>query len=357
LTSSAADLFHFLIVFSSVFFTFMSFGMVLFGKEVDGFATLPRALLTCFSIMFGEINWPDLRVIGRTEAQTWLTLFIVTIPLIMVNMILAIIMNHYERVKNSTGYKETIVDEAWKVFKRWRHPEEHVVPGHVLDRLLRGPMHRQGPLQNVLNHSRTNFLSTTVLRSILKTSTKNVEDEDTEKEETEEPPSDVSEDSGISFDESPEPKRRSNESLRSEVEDVKLITIAELMKIANVSEEQALEIISSAVVDYHEMHKHNAELEELLVLTQKCEARARQGVQLAQEAVQVRRELTISQTRQFGDELSLHLQEVTSVLDERYQELQRLEATNQHLQSLLLKLPPSAVFPVASSGPQPSPRS
>merc|ERR1712107_545549 len=69
----------------------------------------------------------------------------------------------------------------------------------------------------------------------------------------------------------------------------KLITIAELMKIANVSEEQALEIISSAVVDYHEMHKHNAELEELLVLTQKCEARARQGVQLAQEAVQVRR--------------------------------------------------------------------
>merc|ERR1719253_137766 len=66
------DLFHFSIVFLSVFVTFTICGIVLFGREVGSFTTWTRATISCFRIMLGDIDWEELSAIGRTEASIWL---------------------------------------------------------------------------------------------------------------------------------------------------------------------------------------------------------------------------------------------------------------------------------------------
>merc|ERR1711862_312274 len=96
LSHASSDLFHFMIIFISVFFTFMIFGVVLFFREVRSFTTVSRSLISCFRIMLGDIDWEELRVIGRTEAGIWLWLFIVIVSMLMLNMVLAIIMDNYE---------------------------------------------------------------------------------------------------------------------------------------------------------------------------------------------------------------------------------------------------------------------
>ena len=51
----------------------------------------------------GDIDWEELSSIGRMEAGVWLWLFIIGIVLLMMNMILAIIMDNYAEVKEQAG--------------------------------------------------------------------------------------------------------------------------------------------------------------------------------------------------------------------------------------------------------------
>merc|ERR1711904_537481 len=47
--NAMSDLLHFMLVFCSVFVSFAISGVVLFGREVYGFTTFPRAMNSCFS--------------------------------------------------------------------------------------------------------------------------------------------------------------------------------------------------------------------------------------------------------------------------------------------------------------------
>merc|ERR1719161_1594499 len=46
--NAMSDLLHFMLVFCSVFISFAIAGVVLFGREVYGFTTFPRAMNSCF---------------------------------------------------------------------------------------------------------------------------------------------------------------------------------------------------------------------------------------------------------------------------------------------------------------------
>merc|ERR1712172_467659 len=95
-------------------------GIVLFGREVSSFTTGTRAMISCFRIMLGDIEWEELSAIGRTEAGIWLWLFIIVVVLLMLNMIIATIMDHYEEAKADAGNAETLLEEAVQMFTRWR---------------------------------------------------------------------------------------------------------------------------------------------------------------------------------------------------------------------------------------------
>merc|ERR1719265_438787 len=61
------DLLHFLFVFLSIFCTFITAAMLLFGRYIDDFATVFRASTTVMRIMLGDFDWPALSYTGRLE--------------------------------------------------------------------------------------------------------------------------------------------------------------------------------------------------------------------------------------------------------------------------------------------------
>lgn len=86
---------------------------------VDDFATVPRAVHHCFRALLGDFDWDELRVVGRVAAAGWLVCFVVVVPILLLNMLLAILLDAYEIVKARMGTAETLVEEGRQVIQRF----------------------------------------------------------------------------------------------------------------------------------------------------------------------------------------------------------------------------------------------
>lgn len=120
LGDAAVDLVHFLLVFISIFITYAVAGVVLFGREVDTFTNLMRSHITCFRIMMGDFDWEEMRLVGRIEAGFWFGSYIVIIAILMLNMLLAIVMDAYSEQKQAMGDAETLWEELLQAVHRWK---------------------------------------------------------------------------------------------------------------------------------------------------------------------------------------------------------------------------------------------
>jgi len=108
LQSSFDDLFHFLIVFFSVMLGFVTSAVVLFGREVDELVTFNRASIYCVRLILGDMDFDALKVAGRLLAGSWMMVFMVFGSLLLLNMLLAIVMDAYSDVKAGSGGSQTL---------------------------------------------------------------------------------------------------------------------------------------------------------------------------------------------------------------------------------------------------------
>merc|ERR1719450_571521 len=99
LYSASSDLFHFLIVFITIFVSYALSGVLLFGRRLKSFSSPMYALTTCFNLVLGEFDWPDIAAEHPSTAMIWFMSFMVLVFLVMTNMLLAIIMDVYTEVK------------------------------------------------------------------------------------------------------------------------------------------------------------------------------------------------------------------------------------------------------------------
>eukprot|EP00929_Paragymnodinium_shiwhaense_P109979 TRINITY_DN7662_c0_g1_i1.p1 TRINITY_DN7662_c0_g1~~TRINITY_DN7662_c0_g1_i1.p1 ORF type:complete len:913 (-),score=208.40 TRINITY_DN7662_c0_g1_i1:304-3042(-) len=120
LFAAASDLFHFLVVFIAVFYVFAISGFVLFGRQIREFSTLSRAVTSAFRIIFKDIEWDALAVAGAPFAGFWLWVFSIVFTMIILNVLVAIIMDHYSHEQEATGSAETVVATIWKIIKSSR---------------------------------------------------------------------------------------------------------------------------------------------------------------------------------------------------------------------------------------------
>jgi len=103
------DLFHFLIVFVPTFVAFALAGMIMFGRQVEGFSTPQASLFNCFKIaMESEYRWQELSEKDWFSSFAWVVSFMIGIVLLMMNMILAIIMDVYQEVRQLAGDSMTM---------------------------------------------------------------------------------------------------------------------------------------------------------------------------------------------------------------------------------------------------------
>eukprot|EP00930_Biecheleria_cincta_P039376 TRINITY_DN27076_c0_g1_i1.p1 TRINITY_DN27076_c0_g1~~TRINITY_DN27076_c0_g1_i1.p1 ORF type:complete len:896 (+),score=167.46 TRINITY_DN27076_c0_g1_i1:68-2689(+) len=120
LVYSSQDMLHFFIVFVSLFGCLCLNGVLLFGKESLDFATVGRSLITCFRAMLGEWDWDEMKTVGRFLAGMWITIYIIIVVVLLLNMLLAILMDAYGVVKSKASSMESLPDQITELLRRSR---------------------------------------------------------------------------------------------------------------------------------------------------------------------------------------------------------------------------------------------
>jgi len=116
------DLVHFLIVLLPTFLTYAFAGNLLFGRRMREFSTLFQSLMTCFRIMIeSEYPWDDLAAKDYITAGIWSWTFISLVSILMINMVLAIILDVYNEVHDNSAGSETIWETCRQVYNRFYH--------------------------------------------------------------------------------------------------------------------------------------------------------------------------------------------------------------------------------------------
>jgi len=111
LLTAMADLIHFMIVFAAVFLNFAFGAYILFGKSIAEWSSPGKAMLSSFRAFMGDFNFSDMYKVFPVSSTVWLLSFMFLIFLVMLNMILAIILDIYAEVKERRGGKKTVKEQ------------------------------------------------------------------------------------------------------------------------------------------------------------------------------------------------------------------------------------------------------
>jgi len=121
IASAAIDIIHFGFVFIIIFAVYASSAYLLFGPELDEFASIIRALNALQRLMLGDFDWVSMLEVGRPQCMLWFWSFTWLVNLIMLNMLLAIIMDVYTEVKGNVGAgAETLWSQFFEIVFRMR---------------------------------------------------------------------------------------------------------------------------------------------------------------------------------------------------------------------------------------------
>jgi hypothetical protein len=140
ITRSLTDLAHFLVVLMVVMFAYAVAAMFLFGHRLLNFAEVGTALNTCFLIMIGDFDFMELSAEDPLAAVFWFWSYMILVALIMLNMLLAIIMDVYTEVKMDASGQDAIWTQARKVLQdSWGH-RDWIKVRQIVDQVNNLPM-------------------------------------------------------------------------------------------------------------------------------------------------------------------------------------------------------------------------
>jgi len=118
------DMVHFGAVALPAFIAYVVSGTLMFGRKFEGFATLQASFGTCFRIsMESEFDWAEWTEDYYWYIAIWTWTFILMVVLLMINMVMAIILDIYNEVRESTRSKdaETIWTTIFNLCVRLYH--------------------------------------------------------------------------------------------------------------------------------------------------------------------------------------------------------------------------------------------
>jgi len=136
LRATSEDLGHFLIIIVPTFIAYAISGWCLFGRRVPEFSSILRAIGTCFKIAIeSEYQWVELSAEDFLTSAIWIWSFILLIVLVMLNMVLAIIMDVYTEVRKSAGDHETVRESSSYVGHKLLYRKEWIKHEDALERI------------------------------------------------------------------------------------------------------------------------------------------------------------------------------------------------------------------------------
>jgi len=139
LACAAEDLFHFGVVSSGVMVGFALTAHAFFGADMPEFSTVLRSLNTQFECMQGDFGWySDFAAsdkmlssgMPRYVVTMWFYSFIVFMVLVILNMLLAIVMDHYMSLlvesRQDPANSPTLWTQIHRQYLRWRDQKDFI---------------------------------------------------------------------------------------------------------------------------------------------------------------------------------------------------------------------------------------
>mmetsp|Transcript_35602 Transcript_35602/g.62922 ORF Transcript_35602/g.62922 Transcript_35602/m.62922 type:complete len:803 (+) Transcript_35602:87-2495(+) len=124
LEASVIDIIHFLVVLLPTFMAYAISGCFIFGRRMEEFSTFDAAIGVCFKMaMEGEYDWDELSEEHYWTAAFWVWTFMLLLVLLMLNMVLAIVMDVYTEMRKNSGQSETVWTTIFHLLQRmywWR---------------------------------------------------------------------------------------------------------------------------------------------------------------------------------------------------------------------------------------------
>jgi len=110
--------------------------VALFGREMAEFANFTRAIMSLFRALVGDFDYAEMASNNRAIAFTFMALFMVTMFLIMLNMLVAIVMDVYADTKAQLDNSESVWEECWEIsYRSWQNLRGQRMPfNKILDK-------------------------------------------------------------------------------------------------------------------------------------------------------------------------------------------------------------------------------
>lgn len=147
LQSAGMEIIHFGVVFFSAFMIYTASAMVLFGAELEEYSSIARAATSVFIVLLGGFDWDALSGVDLPLAMVWFWTYCILVQLIMLNMLLAIVMDVYTEVKSGLPENApTIFSQTKLIYRRWHEKKlglrisldtilEAIMPGAIASKL------------------------------------------------------------------------------------------------------------------------------------------------------------------------------------------------------------------------------
>merc|ERR1740121_3419640 len=127
---------HFLVVFLPTFMAYVISGNLLFGRRIQDFSTIQASTGTCFRIVVeNEFEWEQLSEEHFVTSAIWVWSFLIVVVLIMLNMVLAIMLDVYNEVRQAVDSADSVFLFLSQTVRRLWKSREWIGEGALVDLL------------------------------------------------------------------------------------------------------------------------------------------------------------------------------------------------------------------------------
>eukprot|EP00931_Biecheleriopsis_adriatica_P048444 TRINITY_DN27989_c0_g1_i1.p1 TRINITY_DN27989_c0_g1~~TRINITY_DN27989_c0_g1_i1.p1 ORF type:complete len:795 (-),score=126.97 TRINITY_DN27989_c0_g1_i1:180-2564(-) len=117
--SAAGDIFHFGIVFLSIFLSYAFMAQAFFGRDADEFATFGMSVVMLFRYLTGDFDTdPLFEIVGRPIGFLFFCSYMLLTVMLLLNMLIAIVMDVYGQSKAEALSSEPLWRDLYQMVRR-----------------------------------------------------------------------------------------------------------------------------------------------------------------------------------------------------------------------------------------------
>lgn len=129
---AVVDFVHFGIIFTTIFLPFITVGHVLFGNDIEEFSSMFASVNTGLQAVLGHFEWyAELATSSNFYSRLpsgmpvffvfiWYVTYMFMVMLVLLNMLLAIIIDKYTEIANRLNSDDTDNLKIWEQVQKWR---------------------------------------------------------------------------------------------------------------------------------------------------------------------------------------------------------------------------------------------